>query len=465
MRNSTTGRNPLWRRRMTSRVQPRICPCAPYTGSQDVTPWMVPSGSWARPTRTWGSSASSMPPRVKPISGSPLSPVHSRETARTCSTSAGDSSARVTRRKEMFSLAARFSAERTSCQDLPRNCSSGRSTMVSSATWTCCQPRLAAACTVGGVTENRAGTAPARSAIRANSATAAVRVAAGPTGSPTAIMTPACRWYATDELPSRVRKCELPGQVVIQDSVLPPLRCSSSVAVRWSMLFGRPLRSRRRAGTRKALRPAISTTSSPAQASRPATNSGTFSNVTGPSTATASRTRTSSPDATFRVPIPTAQRHADRRPRRRPCTSSPTTTTVTTTSVQDWSALAVEPSGPSPGSSQTTVEAAAIDTRPMTAASRHSRRPGLPATSGAEPRVSLPPTGSPTTTTTRCTRSASVPTQRNATATYRHSAARTRTRQGGRTTAETTASAARAPPDRPTSSWPATAAAHRHPVS
>ena len=105
-----------------------------------MTPCTCPSASSARPTRTCGSSASSTPPRVKPISGSALSPTHSSEMARTCATSDHRSSASVTMRNVMPCLPALLSADRTSCQDLPRNCRSGRSTRVSSATWTRCQP-------------------------------------------------------------------------------------------------------------------------------------------------------------------------------------------------------------------------------------------------------------------------------------------------------------------------------------
>ena len=140
MRNSTTGRNPSPRRRITSSVQPSTCPSPPYTGSHDVTPWTTPSASTARPTRTRGSSASSTPPRVKPISGIPLSPTHSSEIARTCATSDHGSSASVTRRKVTPCLPRAVERRAHVLPRLPVNSRSSRSTRVSSATCTRAQP-------------------------------------------------------------------------------------------------------------------------------------------------------------------------------------------------------------------------------------------------------------------------------------------------------------------------------------
>ena len=68
-------------------------------------------------------------------------------------------------------LPALFNAERTSCHDLPRNCRSGRSTRVSSATCTRCQPSARVASAVSSVAENRHGTQPLRSHIVAYSRT------------------------------------------------------------------------------------------------------------------------------------------------------------------------------------------------------------------------------------------------------------------------------------------------------
>ena len=81
MRNSMTPRNPDSRRRMKSSVQPVTTP-SEWTGSQLVTPCTVRSASIATRQRTASSASSSSPPRVKPISGNPLSATHSSEIAR-----------------------------------------------------------------------------------------------------------------------------------------------------------------------------------------------------------------------------------------------------------------------------------------------------------------------------------------------------------------------------------------------
>lgn len=194
IRNSITGRKPPALRRIMSSVQPLGLPFSSRIGSQDVTPWTVPSPSTAIPTRTRGSMASVTPPSVNPSSGVRLPRSQLAETSRTWRMIAGLSSARVTMRKEMPSFAARLRAVRTSCHFLPRNSSPGRSTMVSSATWTRLAPTASA---VSPVTENHAGTRPSRSQYAANSRGAARRKAGEPTGSPITIATPLCRRKAT----------------------------------------------------------------------------------------------------------------------------------------------------------------------------------------------------------------------------------------------------------------------------
>ena len=66
---------------MKSSVQPTIAPSR-CTGIQLVTPCTVRSVSTATSTRTASSASSGRPPRVKPISGSPLSATHSSLIAR-----------------------------------------------------------------------------------------------------------------------------------------------------------------------------------------------------------------------------------------------------------------------------------------------------------------------------------------------------------------------------------------------
>ncbi len=190
IRNSITGRKPPALRRIMSSVHPRGLPLPSRTGSQDVTPWTVPSASTAMPTRTRGSMASVTPPSVNPSSGVRLPRSQPADTSRTWRMIAGLSSASVTMRNVMPSFAARLRAVRTSCHFLPRNSSPGRSTRVSSATWTRIAPT---ASEVAAVTENHAGTRPSRAQCAANAAGAARCQSVEPTGSPTAIATPAWR--------------------------------------------------------------------------------------------------------------------------------------------------------------------------------------------------------------------------------------------------------------------------------
>ncbi len=63
---------------MKSSVQPTGRPSS-YTGIQLVSPCTRRCASTATSTRTAGSSSSSSPPRVKPISGRPLSDTHSSD--------------------------------------------------------------------------------------------------------------------------------------------------------------------------------------------------------------------------------------------------------------------------------------------------------------------------------------------------------------------------------------------------
>ena len=67
--------------RMKSIVQPTGRPLA-YTGIQLVMPWTLRSAPTAIRQRTFGSSSSSSPPTVKPISGKPLSASHLSEIRR-----------------------------------------------------------------------------------------------------------------------------------------------------------------------------------------------------------------------------------------------------------------------------------------------------------------------------------------------------------------------------------------------
>jgi hypothetical protein len=188
IRNSITGRKPPALRRIMSRVHPRGLPLSSRIGSHDVTPWTVPSASTAMPTRTRGSMASVTPPSVNPSSGVRLPRSQPADTSRTCRMIDGLSSARVTMRNVMPSLAARLRAVRMSCHFLPRNSRPGRSTMVSSATCTRLVPTASA---VVAVTENHAGTRPSRSQWAANALGASRCQSVEPTGSPTAIATPA----------------------------------------------------------------------------------------------------------------------------------------------------------------------------------------------------------------------------------------------------------------------------------
>ena len=75
------------RRRMRSSVQPTVTPSA-RTGNQLVTASTRSAASTASSIRTCGSSTSSSPPRVNPISGRPLPADHSADRARTCSRTA-----------------------------------------------------------------------------------------------------------------------------------------------------------------------------------------------------------------------------------------------------------------------------------------------------------------------------------------------------------------------------------------
>lgn len=94
----------------------------------------------------------------------------------------------------MPSLRALFNAERTSCQAFPRNSRFSRSTSVSSATCTCCQPSSRVTPTVAAVAEKTHGTSPEFSHISRNSVSACAAEPHGATGSPSAIATPAWRW-------------------------------------------------------------------------------------------------------------------------------------------------------------------------------------------------------------------------------------------------------------------------------
>jgi hypothetical protein len=190
IRNSTTGRKPSALRRIMSRVQARGLPLSSRTGSHEVTPWTVPASSTAMPTRTRGSMASSTPPSVKPSSGVRLPRSQLAEISLTWFFVDWSASASVTIRNVMPSLVARLRAVRMSCHFLPRNARSGRSTMVSSATWTRFAPTASA---VVADTENQAGTRPSRSQCAANTAGAVRCQSVEPTGSPSTIATPACR--------------------------------------------------------------------------------------------------------------------------------------------------------------------------------------------------------------------------------------------------------------------------------
>ena len=165
--------------------------------------------------------------------------------ARTCATSDHRSSASVTMRNVMPCLPALLSAERTSCQDLPRNCRSGRSTRVSSATCTRCQPSSPAASAVSSVAENRHGTQPLRSHR--------VRTPARPRPAPPPVRPgrrgrsrrPRAAGRRRTTRPSGVRNQVFSGQVAIHDSVPPPLFCSICVGgrtgrSRWSRCCAAP---------------------------------------------------------------------------------------------------------------------------------------------------------------------------------------------------------------------------------
>ena len=92
IRNSMTPGKASPRRRMKSSVQLTRRPSV-YTGSQLVTPWTCPSASTATQQSTSASSSSSMPPRVKPISGTDFWAAHSSETSLSWARSAGEKSA------------------------------------------------------------------------------------------------------------------------------------------------------------------------------------------------------------------------------------------------------------------------------------------------------------------------------------------------------------------------------------
>ena len=160
MRNSTTGRNAVVAAAHDVERPAAHLAVAPVHRQPRRDACTCPSASTASPTRTCGSSASSTPPRVKPISGSPLSPdpllgdgAHLR-----------DQRPRLLGQRdhaERDALLARLVERRAHVLPrLARELRSGRSTRVSSATCTRCQPSARAASAVSSVTENRHGTQP-----------------------------------------------------------------------------------------------------------------------------------------------------------------------------------------------------------------------------------------------------------------------------------------------------------------
>ena len=95
-------------RRMKSSVQPTIRPSR-CTGSQLVIPCSTPSGPTASSSATSGSRASSIPPSVKPISGSAFSDTHFSDRSTIWLAIPSDSSGQLVQTGSMPSLIARVS--------------------------------------------------------------------------------------------------------------------------------------------------------------------------------------------------------------------------------------------------------------------------------------------------------------------------------------------------------------------
>ncbi len=331
-------------------------PPAPYTGSQLRSPSTSPSGEIARARRTSGSSASCSVPRVKRISGRPLSPTQDSEIAFSCWRVPQLTSASLVRRNVIPSRSARLNDWRTRAHALPWKVSPARSMMVSSATVSACHP--SGRCSrVRADALKKHGVTACSSAAAMNSRTESACPSGGPSGSASAIAAPERSWNGTIP-PEDVRRYSMLSHVVIHDSVPPPsflMICFTS-----STLTGVPPRLRARRHTRNAARVTMrkiryASQSTPADAvtSRsPCTEPAASSSI---DSTTATRTSTASnPMMMLIAARMIAMIHAQRRPRHSPAAITRITAVSNSTSGSAVSSQrSVSPNGPFVGISIT----------------------------------------------------------------------------------------------------------------